>query len=479
MRNNSLIVANLLFLVMAGHSAGATNMEFPDPSYTVGRIGPNGIGCGTINFIDDRLTILTPHFDFLLIDLDNSLFPFSGDTFLDIQVHHASGYRFDDHDYFGGAFDPNVVSIESGSFQFFGGGGALGFEERRPLLIGEARSLQLSPVGNGTTAIIELTYVAPEIAAIIGDMTSLQYNFPIVPWPPGEDVRVWQDELLEIADICFTSGPYMSFFDEPPKGESPLTFSVATAVNSDDYCGNGDSADLAVALTYTFDASSLDQSNDPSEGVYFSCQSSYRTYSGARTQIDGNSKHSPCVVVRVRNDVLVEGSTVDQYVVTPVGRADVTGHFLVLEDASASMLSDDSLPLVPPVAEFFESSTPIQGQIELEIQGGCQINSFAGTIRTVGDQDSDGRPDFDDNCTLISNARQRDSDGDGFGNACDPDLNNDGLVSVIDLGLFRASFFDQGNAHADFDSDGKVTFSDLGILRQFFFSEPGPSGIAP
>ena len=40
----------------------------------------------------------------------------------------------------------------------------------------------------------------------------------------------------------------------------------------------------------------------------------------------------------------------------------------------------------------------------------------------------------------VANADQRDVDGDEFGNVCDPDLNNDGVVNALDLGLLRARF---------------------------------------
>ncbi|MEO1576662.1 MAG: hypothetical protein AAFU65_17075, partial [Pseudomonadota bacterium] len=63
---------------------------------------------------------------------------------------------------------------------------------------------------------------------------------------------------------------------------------------------------------------------------------------------------------------------------------------------------------------------------------------------------------------------------DGFGNACDADLNNDNVVNVVDLGLLRAVFF--GNdADADFNGDGVVNVIDLGIMRVGFFQPPGPA----
>ncbi|MEO1574838.1 MAG: endonuclease/exonuclease/phosphatase family protein, partial [Pseudomonadota bacterium] len=99
--------------------------------------------------------------------------------------------------------------------------------------------------------------------------------------------------------------------------------------------------------------------------------------------------------------------------------------------------------------------------------------NFGGT-----DTDGDGVVDTVDNCTLVPNADQRDTNGDGFGNVCDADLNNDGIVNVIDLGLLRTVFF-TNDADADFNGDGVVNVIDLGILRVGFFAPPGPSGNAP
>jgi hypothetical protein len=94
------------------------------------------------------------------------------------------------------------------------------------------------------------------------------------------------------------------------------------------------------------------------------------------------------------------------------------------------------------------------------------------------DSDGDGVVDGDDNCTLVPNADQRDTNGDGFGNICDADLNNDGIVNAVDLGLFKSVFFTT-DADADFNGDGVVNAIDLGVLKGGFFGPPGPSGVAP
>lgn len=102
---------------------------------------------------------------------------------------------------------------------------------------------------------------------------------------------------------------------------------------------------------------------------------------------------------------------------------------------------------------------------------------MTGTLLPEPDQDADGVPDAEDNCTEVPNADQRDTNLDGYGNLCDPDLNNDGAVDFLDLGLFKAVFFTD-DADADLNGDGSVDFLDLGLMKSLFFQPPGPSGLS-
>ena len=90
------------------------------------------------------------------------------------------------------------------------------------------------------------------------------------------------------------------------------------------------------------------------------------------------------------------------------------------------------------------------------------------------DVDGDGVGDLCDSCISIANTDQRDSNGDGFGNRCDADLNNDGIVNAIDLGLMRQTFFST-DEDSDLNGDGLVNAIDLGLFKQLFLSTPGPS----
>ena len=96
------------------------------------------------------------------------------------------------------------------------------------------------------------------------------------------------------------------------------------------------------------------------------------------------------------------------------------------------------------------------------------------------DTDNDGVPDNSDNCILVPNSSQNDSNGDGYGNICDGDLDNlGGVVNFGDLALFKG-LFGTANPDADFDgTGGVVNFGDLAIFKGLFGSPPGPSCCAP
>lgn len=95
------------------------------------------------------------------------------------------------------------------------------------------------------------------------------------------------------------------------------------------------------------------------------------------------------------------------------------------------------------------------------------------------DGDGDGVEDFEDNCLLVSNASQCDSDADGFGNHCDADFSNNGFVNFLDLGQLRAGFFGTSTPPEynplDMNCDGNINAADLAIFKTQFGSTPGPS----
>ena len=94
------------------------------------------------------------------------------------------------------------------------------------------------------------------------------------------------------------------------------------------------------------------------------------------------------------------------------------------------------------------------------------------------DTDGDGVPDVNDNCTLVPNPTQCNGDSDAFGNHCDADFNNDGIVNGLDIGPLKAAF-GTADATTDLNCDGIVNGLDIGPLKAMFGNAPGPSGLVP
>ncbi|NNF17860.1 MAG: hypothetical protein HKN70_14040, partial [Gammaproteobacteria bacterium] len=105
----------------------------------------------------------------------------------------------------------------------------------------------------------------------------------------------------------------------------------------------------------------------------------------------------------------------------------------------------------------------------------------------IVDTDGDGVLDDVDNCITVINPDQRDSNGDGHGNFCDYDYDNNCVTQFPDLGIFGAAFGSvtgdaNYNADTDRDNNGVVNFLDLGAppnnFAGYFLAPPGPSADA-
>ena len=148
-------------------------------------------------------------------------------------------------------------------------------------------------------------------------------------------------------------------------------------------------------------------------------------------------------------------------------------------------------------SDYFYPSLPGYPFSAVQFDGGQRI-VFVGEILAAyrgyqpgpspyqPDSDNDAVPDAADNCVLQPNGpgntaqsgpSQYDVDGDGFGNRCDGDLNNDCIVNALDLGVLKLRFFSAGAEAADLNGDGVVNAVDLGLMRTLFFQPPGPSGL--
>ncbi|MGD9160296.1 MAG: S8 family serine peptidase [Desulfobacteraceae bacterium] len=138
-------------------------------------------------------------------------------------------------------------------------------------------------------------------------------------------------------------------------------------------------------------------------------------------------------------------------------------------------------PQVTGAAGLVASHCPesTSGEIKVRIlEGTMPLSDLEGMVATGGmlnlagilsddpalDRDGDTVPDFYDNCAATENSGQADSDSDGYGNACDCDLNNDDSVNQIDFMQFR-SYWGANEEIADFNGDGTVNQMDFMIFR--------------
>lgn len=139
--------------------------------------------------------------------------------------------------------------------------------------------------------------------------------------------------------------------------------------------------------------------------------------------------------------------------------------------------------------EAFYRSVPYLSWMNVWI--GDPLMTYGAPTLLGNDVDGDGVANASDNCLDLPNANQRDTDGDGHGNLCDADLNNDAIVTTswgvttppsargdveqIQLTAASAGYV----SHQDLDGDADVDADDVGIAQYWMFLPPGRSGLHP
>jgi hypothetical protein len=136
--------------------------------------------------------------------------------------------------------------------------------------------------------------------------------------------------------------------------------------------------------------------------------------------------------------------------------------------------------------EAFYRSVPYLSWMNVWI--GDPLMATGGLLFASADVDGDGVPNTSDNCLYVPNANQRDTDGDGFGNLCDGDVDNDGIVDTSwgvttppsargDIERIQLTIQAGGYvADHDLDGDGDVDADDVSIAGYSLFLPPGPKG---
>jgi uncharacterized protein (TIGR03790 family) len=125
-----------------------------------------------------------------------------------------------------------------------------------------------------------------------------------------------------------------------------------------------------------------------------------------------------------------------------------------------------------PAGEAFYRNVPYLSWMNVYV--GDPLMQVARPFAAVADSDGDGVPDRRDDCREQPNPDQRDADGDGFGDLCDGDFDQDGVVSVADVMRFeRALRTGVRLPGADLDGDGVVDDRDRSLLLVQLGHAPG------
>lgn len=130
--------------------------------------------------------------------------------------------------------------------------------------------------------------------------------------------------------------------------------------------------------------------------------------------------------------------------------------------------TEDALPL--DASEHLDTDHDGVGDNkDKDIDGDGYLNdadAYPFDTTRAGDPDADGVDSLQDNCPNVKNADQSDIDGDGMGDLCDNDMDNDGVVNDWDIAprdrvwgsYLDSSFASAGSFVSSLDNDN---FSDL------------------
>jgi hypothetical protein len=159
---------------------------------------------------------------------------------------------------------------------------------------------------------------------------------------------------------------------------------------------------------------------------------------------------------------------------------------VVFNELDTSVVSSSSLDIQPLAADRLE---PVgartrwlnDGRVPEVYRRGAWDGTLLDPSACGGepDGDGDGVPDSADNCSADFNPDQRDTNGDKFGNICDPDFNGNDVVDPADFSLLKSRFGQPGFPDQDLNGNGVVDPFDFSLLKSKFGQPPGPSGLVP
>jgi len=125
--------------------------------------------------------------------------------------------------------------------------------------------------------------------------------------------------------------------------------------------------------------------------------------------------------------------------------------------------------------QIFTRAIDSLGNIQREQVGNFGWRGFGLLVTVDTDEDGDGAADSIDNCPSVYNPSQKDSDGDGKGNACDddcPNLDEANPVNFRDFSILSVNWRIIGpDLAGDLNMDLSVDMNDLAILTGYWLSD--------
>ncbi len=172
------------------------------------------------------------------------------------------------------------------------------------------------------------------------------------------------------------------------------------------------------------------------------------------------------------------GDTVRIYAtVRNFGRKDARANVLFLQGATpigdAQRVSVRAIGFADEVfVDLVVPSRPFNVLVSLrepspEDENSSNDQALSPIFTPVNDTDRDGIADEKDNCSIVANSNQKDTDGDGKGDLCDDDIDNDGLTNEQERKLGTDPY------KPDTDGDGVIDSKDAYPL------DPKRSAVTP